>query len=73
MLCRSIGSGGAIAVQDIDGSPSITGVTTLKFNNGSVTDLGGGAVQVKINDNFDGGNFADTYVASSADWDGGSF
>lgn len=75
MICRPVssGGGGALTVLEIDGSPSVSSVTRIKFNNGSMTDLGGGAVKVQFPFNFDGGNYADPYMASSADFDGGSY
>jgi len=65
--------GGSITIEEIDGSPSISGVTTLKVNNASLTDLGGGAAQMDILVNADGGNYIDPYVASPMDVDGGSY
>lgn len=38
--------GGSITVTEQDGTPSIAGVTTIKFNNGTITDEGGGVVRV---------------------------
>lgn len=40
------GSGGGITVQDIDGNPTVSDVTTIKFTNGAVTDNGDGTVNV---------------------------
>jgi hypothetical protein len=38
--------GGALTVKEQDGSPTVNNVTTIKFNNGSVTDDGSGVVSV---------------------------
>jgi len=40
------GSGGSIAVQESDGSPSVSGVTGITVTNGSLTDNGDGTVTV---------------------------
>lgn len=43
------GTAGTInVVKEADGSPSVTGVSTLVFSNGSVTDNGGGQVTVTV-------------------------
>lgn len=73
MLCRAISGKASIEIGEIDGSPLIPGITRILVNNGSVTDMGGGAVKVLIPANFDGGNFLDTYMATPADVDGGIF
>jgi len=39
---------GSITVKDIDGVPTATGVDTLRFSNGSVTDDGAGQVTIAI-------------------------
>lgn len=41
-----VGTGSALTVQDVDGAPTATNVTTIKFTNGSVTDDGAGVVTV---------------------------
>lgn len=47
LLVKSTGGGGtALTVQDIDGTPTVTNVNTIKFTNGSVTDDGSGVVTV---------------------------
>jgi len=38
--------GGALTVKEQDGTPTVNNVTTIKFNNGSVTDDGSGVVSV---------------------------
>jgi hypothetical protein len=40
------GGGGSITVEEVDALPSVTGVTTIKFPDGTVTDEGGGVVRV---------------------------
>lgn len=65
--------GGSITIEEIDGSPSISSVTTLKVNNASLIDLGGGVTQMDILVNADGGNYVDPYVASNMDVDGGAY
>ena len=40
--------GGAITVEEEDGSPSVAGVNTLKFTNGTTTDNGDGSVSVTV-------------------------
>lgn len=40
--------GGAITVQEEDGAPSVTGVNTLKFTNGTTTDNGDGSVSITV-------------------------
>lgn len=37
-------SGGAFAVEELDGSPSVVGVSKIKVANGTLTDDGGGIV-----------------------------
>jgi len=59
------GSGGGITVQDIDGNPLVTDVTTIKFTNGAVTDDGGGVVSVTTGSG--GGGDVSSSVASSVD------
>ena len=67
------GGGGSITVEEIDGSPSVTSITTIQINNGSLTDLGGGVAQILIPVNADGGNYIDPYTASPMDVDGGTY
>ena len=43
---NTISGGGSISVQEIDGTPSVTGVTTLKVTNGTLTDNTGGVVTI---------------------------
>ena len=38
------GGGSSLTVQDVDGSPSVSNVTTIRVTNGSLTDNGGGTV-----------------------------
>lgn len=38
--------GGSITIMEIDGAPSVSGVTAIKFSNGTVTDNTGGTVTV---------------------------
>ena len=46
-VVRTAGStGGSINVQEIDGTPSVTSVTTLKVTNGTLTDNTGGVVTI---------------------------
>ena len=59
------GGGTALSVQEEDGAPTVSGVSTLKFPNGSVTDNGGGSVSVSA-----GGAGAPTnatYIVQTAD------
>lgn len=44
--------GGSITVKEVDGSPSVTGVDTMVFPNGSVTDDGSGQVTITIQGGF---------------------
>lgn len=67
------GAGGAITVEEIDGAPSVAGVTRLQINNGSLTDMGGGIARISIPVNVDGGNYLDPYMASPMDADGGAY
>lgn len=39
---------GSITIEEMDGSPSVDNVTTLKFPNGSVTDEGSGVVSITV-------------------------
>lgn len=66
------GVGGSITVSEIDGSPSVSGVSSIRFNNASLTDDGGGQVSVRFPYDIDGGTFYDTYISTN-DIDGGSF
>jgi hypothetical protein len=60
------GVGGAnLTVQDIDGSPLVTNVNTIKFTNGSVTDDGGGVVTVTTGSG--GGGDVSSNTATSVD------
>lgn len=67
------GSGGsALTVKEIDGSPSATNVSTIRFSNGSVTDDGGG--QVTVVTSGGGGDIkSDGSVAFAADESMGGF
>lgn len=60
---RGGGSGGtAISVEEEDGAPAVSGVATLKFPNGTVTDNGGNSVSV-----LTGGAPTDaTYITKTA-------
>lgn len=40
------GAGGALTVQEQDGTPQISGVTTIKVDNGTLTDNGAGIVSI---------------------------
>ncbi|MBI1913043.1 MAG: hypothetical protein HYS21_13735 [Deltaproteobacteria bacterium] len=73
MLCKAISAGGSsISIEEHDGSPTIGSVVKLIFNNGAVTDMGGGIVRILLPTDIDGGSFQDTYVATN-DIDGGVF
>jgi hypothetical protein len=50
------GSSTSLTVTEQDGSPSVSNVNTIKFNNGTVTDNGGGVVTVN-NSGGTGGTF----------------
>jgi hypothetical protein len=52
----------ALTVAEIDGTPSISSVNTIRFPNGSVTNIGGGIAQV----NFATGT-VDVIVCSEGD------
>lgn len=41
------GGGGSITVEEVDGTPSVVGVTTIKVSNGTLTDDGGGVVTIQ--------------------------
>jgi len=43
---RPSGGGSALTVRDIDGTPTVTSVNTIRFTNGAVTDNGSGVVTV---------------------------
>lgn len=60
----STGSG-SITVADIDGSPSVSNVTAIKFTNGSVTDNGDGTVNVSTSGS--GGGDVSSNTATSVD------
>ncbi len=38
--------GGLLAVEEVDGTPSVSGVNTIKVSNGTLTDDGGGIVSI---------------------------
>jgi hypothetical protein len=42
------GSSGTLTVAETDGSPTVSGVSTIRFPDGSVTDAGGGTVDVTV-------------------------
>ena len=42
------GSGTALTVKDIDGTPTVSNVNTIQFTNGSVTNQGGGVAEVTL-------------------------
>lgn len=50
------GTGSALTVQDIDGTPTAINVNTIKFTNGAVTDDGGGVVTVNVSGSGGGGD-----------------
>jgi hypothetical protein len=65
---RTSGSGGggtgSITVKEIDGSPSVTGVTVIRVSNGALNDDGGGQVTVTTGgapSGAAGGDLAGTY------------
>lgn len=48
-IVNALAAGGIdFAVEEEDGTPSVTGITEINFPNGSVTDNGGGSVSVSI-------------------------
>ena len=49
------GGGSALTVQDIDGTPTVSDVSIIRFSNGSVTDDGGGQVTVATGGGGGGG------------------
>ena len=64
-VISSTSSGGALTVQDIDGNPTVTNVTTIKFTNGAVTDDGAGVVSVTTGSG--GGGDVSSNTATSVD------
>lgn len=48
-------SAASLTVKEIDGSPSVTSVNTIKFSNGTVTDDGSGVVTVSTGGSSSGG------------------
>jgi type II secretory pathway pseudopilin PulG len=58
------GAGGSLTVEETDGSPTVSDVTTIKFSNGAVTDDGGGVVSVSTSGT--GAPTTATYVTLSA-------
>jgi hypothetical protein len=66
VLTPAAGStGGSITVQEEDGSPAVSGATTLKFSNGTVTDNGSGSVSVSVTGG--GAPTGATYITQTAD------
>ena len=59
------GSGTSLSVEEEDGAPAVSGVATLKFPNGSVTDNGGGSVSVSAGGA--GAPTTATYIVQTAD------
>jgi hypothetical protein len=57
------GGGSSLTVQDVDGSPSVSNVTTIRVTNGSLTDNGGGTVTIATSGG--GGGGGTTYTAGS--------
>jgi hypothetical protein len=55
--------GGSLQVEEEDGSPTVAGVTRIKFSNGAVTDNGGGEVSVSTSGT--GAPTTATYVTMS--------
>ncbi len=55
--------GGSITVKEIDGTPNVTGVTTLRFSNGTLTDDGGGQVTITIGASISDGDKGDITVS----------
>lgn len=56
---------GGVTVQDIDGTPTVSNVTAIKFTNGSVTDNGDGTVNVTTGSG--GGGDVSSNTATSVD------
>ena len=44
----STGTGGGVIVKEIDGTPLVSGVSTIAVSNGTLTDNGGGQVTLTI-------------------------
>lgn len=59
-----VGAGGSVTVSDIDGTPSVAGVTEIKFSNGTVTDNGDGTATVVTTGG--GAAVGNSYVVLSA-------
>ena len=68
------GTGGAsLTIEEQDASPSVSDVTKIKFDNGTVTDDGGGEVTVAIKTVIDGGNYLDPPGDYDRTIDGGTY
>lgn len=59
------GGGASLTVQDVDGTPTVTNVTAIKFTNGAVTDNGDGTVNVTTGSG--GGGDVSSNTATSVD------
>lgn len=55
------GGGGSLTVEEADGTPTVTGVTTIKVSNGTLTDDGSGVVSITTG----GGGSADVITLQS--------
>lgn len=66
------GCGGAITVQETDGSPSVASVSTIIVSNGKLTDNGGGSVSLDLSGDAGSPDASTvTYTPTTAtDWDG---
>lgn len=59
------GAGGALTVQEIDGTPSDTAVTIIRVTNGKLTDNGAGDVTLDLSGGGGGGDSTRTGAAAS--------
>lgn len=50
------GGGSSLTVKDVDGSPSVSNVSTIRVTNGSLTDNGGGTVTIATSGGGGGGS-----------------
>lgn len=53
LITSSTGVGGSLTVKEVDGNPSVAGITTIVFPNGSVTNDGGGQATIRLSDELD--------------------
>jgi hypothetical protein len=64
------GGGGSLTVAEADGSPSVSGVTSIVVTNGTLTDSGGGAVALAIGANAALSNLSGVAINTDLKWSG---